>query len=206
MIPFDTVGWHAGESRWRDVRGVNSHSVGIEIVNWGQLRRSGAGGWLSRTGQPVTSSRVVLDEHKNAPGRIEGWEIFDEPQVTAAVAAARAIVGHYGIGPNDLVGHDDVSPLRKVDPGPAFGMDEFRALVFGMAEDARDDIRFRVRSPTGLNLRTEPAVSARLIKNLPDETVVHVIEKPGTWWLVAEVIGGNDDVTGYVHSRWLQPA
>ena len=65
--------------------------------------------------------------------------------------------------------------------------------------------------PGELGERTEHAdrggaADGRLIKNLRDGTVVHVIEKPSNWWLVAEVVAGNDDTTGFVHSNWLQPA
>ncbi len=206
MVRFDEVAWHAGKSRWRNVRGLNSHSVGIEVVNWGKLRRSATGGFTSAWGHAIPDERVVLEEHRHFPGTVHGWEIFDDAQIEATILTARAIVEAYDIKPWDLVGHDDISPLRKVDPGPAFDMDWFRARVFGRAEDEWDDILFKVRSSSGLNMRIEPTVGGTLIKNLPDNTVVHLIEKTGNWWLVAEVVNGNDDVTGYVHSHWLQPA
>ena len=207
MVPFDTVGFHAGESRWKGVRGLNSHSVGIEIANWGKLERTAAGGWVSWTGRAIPAERVVHAEHRHAPGVERGWEMFDEAQFFATVAAAQAIVTAYGLAPTDVVGHDDISPLRKVDPGPAFPMDRFRALVFGRAEDDWDDVALQ----GARRQRAEPAhrrrqIGAKLIKNLPDGTVVHVIEKPGVWWLVCEVREGKDDVTGFVHSHFLEPA
>ena len=54
-------------------------------------------------------------------------------------------------------------------------------------------------------MRTGPGTGNSVIKNLADGAVVHVIENVGNWWLVAEVIDGDDDVTGYVHRHWLQP-
>ncbi len=205
MLPFDTVGWHAGESRWKNVKGLNSHSVGIEIANFGVLNQNANGDWVSWTGRSVPSSRVVLAEHKHSPGVTRGWEMFDESQFMATVAAAQAIVEEYDIQPWDVVGHDDISPIRKVDPGPAFRMDDFRALVFGRSEDEWDDILFKVRSDSGLNMRRTPDLVHAPLKNLADGTVVHVIGRSGVWWLVAEVLNGQDDVTGYVHSHWLQP-
>ncbi len=47
MVPFDRVAWHAGASRWRGHDGINQHAVGIEVVNWGKLSRTGGGGWVS---------------------------------------------------------------------------------------------------------------------------------------------------------------
>ena len=204
MVPFDTVGHHAGASRWKGVNGLNRHSVGIELANWGQLRRSGAGGWLSATGQAVPGERVVLAEHRNSPGIEHGWEVFDEAQFFAAVAAAQAIVREYGIGPTDVVGHDDISPGRKIDPGPALPMAKFRSLVFGRAEDEDGAFRARVRSDTGLNLRTEPRVSGELIRNLSDGTLLRVLEAQGLWWMVSELDDAGERPAGFVNSRFLE--
>lgn len=206
MVPFDTVAWHAGGSRWKDVSGINDYGIGIEIVNWGLLNRTAGGSWSSWTNKPVSQDRVILAEHKNSPGQPRGWEVFDDAQIEATLAAARAIVAFYGMQPWDLVGHDDISPVRKVDPGPAFEMDRFRARVFGREVDSWDETLFRVNSATGLNLRTEPAIGDKnLIKKLANNATVHVIEKKGPWWLVAEVVNGDDDTTGFLHSHWLMP-
>jgi N-acetylmuramoyl-L-alanine amidase len=206
MVDLDRRAFHAGASRWRGVNGLNGHSVGIEIVNWGKLKKSGSGGWVSWANAPVPDSRVILEEHKHFPGQVFGWEAFDHAQFVAAIGACQALVEEYGIKPWDLIGHDDISPFRKVDPGPAFDMDAFRQRVFGRDEDTWNTMLFKVSSPSGLNMRTAPTVSATpAIKNLHDGTVVHALEKTGLWWLVAEVIDGNDDVTGYVHSGFLEP-
>lgn len=204
MIPCNKIGWHAGKSRWKNIDGLNSHSVGIEIANWGLLTR-GQSRWSSWTGAPIPDDRVIVAEHKNSPGRERGWEIFDPAQFEACIGITRAIVERYDLEPWDVVGHDDISPLRKVDPGPAFDMDRFRAHVFGREIDTWNTDVFVVRSPSGLNMRTMPSVGGSLIKNLPDGTSVHVIERQGSWWLVAEIVDGDDDVTGFVHRNWLTP-
>ena len=84
-------------------------------------------------------------------------------------------------------------------------MDKFRALVFGRDADEWDDLKYKVRSNSGLNMRDGPGVNFNKIKNLADNTVVNVIDRDGVWWLVAEIVDGEDNTTGYVHSRWLQP-
>ena len=207
MVPFDRVAWHAGASRWRGHDGINQHAVGIEVVNWGKLSRTGGGGWVSWTGASVPASRVMLAPHKHFPGQEHGWEIFDEAQIEALIAACRAIVSAYGIQGWDLVGHDDISPMRKIDPGPAMAMDSLRSRVFGREDDAFDNRLFRVNAPgDGLNLRENAGLAnSRVIKKLPHDTTVHVVEVVGSWALVAEVIAGNDDVTGFVHMNWLVP-
>lgn len=206
MVPFDTVAFHAGASRWRGKTGLNAWSVGIEIANWGQLQRDANGTWRSWTGAEIPAERVMMAEHKNSPGRAHGWEIFDEAQIEATVAAARAIVSAYGMDEWDMIGHDDISPFRKIDPGPALAVDIVRARVFGEEMAGPDGSVFKVDSDTGLNLRTGPSLDAEKIKNLANGTPVRVIERAGPWWLVAEIRNKQDDTTGYAHSRWLMPA
>ncbi len=205
MVKFNKIGWHAGKSRWKGRKGVNNFSIGIEIANYGKLTQTQSGDWVSWSGHIVPSNRVIVDEHKHFPGKQYGWEIFDPAQMDASIEAAQAIVAEYNLEPWDLVGHEDISIHRKIDPGPAFDMDKFRTMVFGRSEDTWNDLTYRVESATGLNLRTEPAVSARLIENLPDGTEIHVIEKTGNWWLVCKIVNNEEDVTGYVHRNWLVP-
>ncbi len=42
-VTWDRVAWHAGRSRWRDLSGLNRFSYGIELANWGYLKRAGDG-------------------------------------------------------------------------------------------------------------------------------------------------------------------
>lgn len=131
-VPFDTVGWHAGKSEWRDRQGklhvgLNQNSIGIEIENWGPLRKAG-GGWLSWTDQPVDKAHVVEARHRN-DGVLRGWEAFTSAQIKATISASRAICAAYEI--EEIVGHDDIAPGRKSDPGPAWDMPSFRKRVLG---------------------------------------------------------------------------
>lgn len=129
-VPFDRVGWHAGRSEWRDRGGrlhvgLNQNSIGIEIENWGPLRQAGSG-WLSWTDKPVDAAHVIQARHRN-DGVLRGWETFTPAQMEATIGAARAICAAYGIA--EIVGHDDIAPGRKSDPGPAWDMASFRAEV-----------------------------------------------------------------------------
>ncbi|MDQ6434503.1 N-acetylmuramoyl-L-alanine amidase [Mesorhizobium sp. LHD-90] len=202
MMPFNRVAWHAGRSSWKGINGLNSHSVGIEIVNWGLLHGS-AGAWRSWTGASVPDARAVLKRHKNfEPTRINAWEVFDEDQLDATVAAAAAIVTKYGIPEENVLGHDDISPLRKQDPGPAFDMDAFRAKVFGGSNDSGTTMR--VESPTGLRLRSGPGTTFPSIATLPDGTPVAPMGSDGAWVEVTTLnAAGKQDKTGWVHGNWL---
>lgn len=128
LVPFDRVAWHAGRSRWRHggrvYVGLNAHAVGIELVNAGPLTPLSNGVWRSWWGRHYAEEEVVRARHKHG-GSYDAWMRYPAPQVQAALNAVRALVGAYGL--LDVIGHDDVAPGRKLDPGPAFPMDEFRA-------------------------------------------------------------------------------
>ncbi len=206
MGKFDERLFHAGASQWKGLSGLNSHSVGIEIANWGKLDE-GPTGWKSWAGTPVSDDRVILAAHRNAPGAVHGWEMFDGAQIDATAAAVAAIAAEYGLGPDAVLGHDDISPGRKIDPGPAWDMERFRARVFGRAEDGPEVApAFKVTAGSGLNMRDGPGVGHAKIKKLAKGAKVVRIEADGVWWLVAEIVGGEEDQTGWVHSRWLEQA
>jgi N-acetylmuramoyl-L-alanine amidase len=43
LVPFDVKAWHAGPSTYKGINGLNSHSIGIEIVNPGYLKMQADG-------------------------------------------------------------------------------------------------------------------------------------------------------------------
>jgi N-acetylmuramoyl-L-alanine amidase len=202
MVPFNTVGWHAGRSTWKTINGLNAHSVGIEIVNWGLLFGA-PGNWKSWTGAAVPDGRVMQAKHKNfEPNRVHAWEIFDEDQLNATVAAAAAIITKYNIPEESVLGHDDISPVRKQDPGPAFPMELFKSLVFGRSEV--EGAVMKVSSATGLNLRTGPGINFDVVENLEDGRRVVPMGRDGAWWEVTTLnAAGEQDKTGWVHGNWL---
>ncbi len=135
-VPFDTVAWHAGRSEWtgRDGRkhvGLNACSIGIEIENWGPLKKTAAG-WMSWTGAPVDAAAVMQARHRYGTPE-GGWEVFTQAQIDAATGVARAICAAYGIA--EILGHDDIAPGRKSDPGPAWPMARFVEAVTGGRPD-----------------------------------------------------------------------
>jgi N-acetylmuramoyl-L-alanine amidase len=131
LVPFNRAAWHAGASRWAGRVGVNSFSIGIELDNPGMLTRR-AGSWFTTWGDPVDEENVIEAVHKNG-GELRGWHAYSGTQLDAALGIASLLVNHYGL--KDVVGHEDIAPGRKVDPGPAFPMDSFKARVIGRNVD-----------------------------------------------------------------------
>lgn len=140
LAGFDRVTWHAGRSEWeldgKLVTGINAHSIGIELDNPGPLQKTAAG-WATYFGKRWPAADVVIDRHKHAaPGSApRGWAAYPEAQILAAYVACEALIDAYPTL-QDVVGHDDVAPGRKTDPGPAFPMESFRAWLFGRADDS----------------------------------------------------------------------
>jgi len=204
MVPFNERAWHAGRSSWMGRDGLNAYSVGVEIVNWGKLQGA-AGRWKTWTGTPIADDRVIEAAHRHHPGHVTGWEVFDEAQVQTVAGIVRALGDTYGIAPDAVLGHDDISPQRKSDPGPAWDMRRFRAMLGGRAEDDAAMAVFEVNARRGLNMRAGPGIDHERIKLLANGTQVSAIETDGLWWLVAEIRDGAEDDTGWVHSHWLAP-
>ena len=128
MVEFNITAAHAGKSAWKGREGCNRFSVGIEIVNPGPLQMIN-GQLCDTTARKPWTGGVVNARHQNPNVRFDRWAAYSEAQLAATIAASKAICEEYGI--TDIVGHEDVSPGRKIDPGPAFPWDRFRAEVLG---------------------------------------------------------------------------
>lgn len=83
---------HAGVSNWKNYTLLNGSSVGIEIVNPG------------------------FTDTPN--GRV--WHPFPQAQIDRLIVLLKEIVARHGVPPENILGHSDIAPQRKQDPGPMF--------------------------------------------------------------------------------------
>jgi N-acetylmuramoyl-L-alanine amidase len=84
--------WQAGISYWKGNTNLNSSSIGIEIVNLG---------W------------------RDTPqGRV--WYPFPQGQIDRLIPLVQEIMKRHDITPDRVLGHSDIAPQRKQDPGPLF--------------------------------------------------------------------------------------
>ena len=84
LVDLDKRAWHAGESMWGNYDDINSRSVGIEIVNSGEIIK-----------ENYTSKQLVSLSH-----------------------LLIKLLKEYNI--ENILGHSDIAPTRKIDPGVHF--------------------------------------------------------------------------------------
>ncbi len=66
------------------------------------------------------------------PGHEFGYRDFPDPQMAALEGLARDILGRHPIEPRNVVGHSDVAPGRKTDPGELFDWQRLAAAGIGL--------------------------------------------------------------------------
>jgi N-acetylmuramoyl-L-alanine amidase len=93
LVTEDKRAWHAGISHFKGMSNLNDISIGIEIVNLG-----------FKTG--------ILDEFL--------FYYFPDYQIKKIAALTKDIATRYKIDPTFILGHSDIAPQRKYDPGPLF--------------------------------------------------------------------------------------
>jgi len=200
LVAFNRVAWHAGVSSWLARSGVNQFSLGIELDNAGALTRHD-GRWRAWFGQEYEPPEVIEAVHKHQT-EPKGWHLFTEPQLEAAVEVAALLVGRYGL--REVVGHEDVAPHRKEDPGPVFPLSSFRSKVLGRQENEPEVHE----TTTSLNIRQGPGTEFATLPRspLPPGTRVEILEAQERWRFV-EVLapaGEAADLQGWVHGGFLR--
>jgi N-acetylmuramoyl-L-alanine amidase len=98
--------WHAGTSFWQGREDLNDQSIGIEIVN------------VPSCHYP----EVKPDEQmENDASKLCIFPDFDPKQIALLIELSKGILARNpDIGPTQVVGHSDIAPTRKNDPGPRF--------------------------------------------------------------------------------------
>jgi N-acetylmuramoyl-L-alanine amidase len=92
LVSEDRRAWHSGASAWRGARLLNESSIGIEIVHPGL---------------------VQLPQG-------EVWPPYRDDMIETLIPLVQDIVRRHEIPPERVVGHSDVVPQNKIDPGPRF--------------------------------------------------------------------------------------
>jgi N-acetylmuramoyl-L-alanine amidase len=93
---------------------------------------AGRGYWA---GETDINSRSIGIELVN-PGHENGYRAFPEPQMAALAALCHGILSRHAIPSHRVLGHSDVAPDRKLDPGELFDWQRLAADGIGLWSDA----------------------------------------------------------------------
>ncbi|MCB1967253.1 MAG: N-acetylmuramoyl-L-alanine amidase [Candidatus Accumulibacter sp.] len=195
LAPFNVVTWHAGVSQWAGLVGLNSHSIGVEMDNAGLLKKVGNQyqAWFAKV---YPEEEVTLAAHRNG-GPVSPWHAYTETQIERAMELAELLVEHYGL--LDVLGHEDIAPGRKIDPGPAFPLAAVRSRILGREHD--EPARYVVIA-SSLNIRKGPdAGFERVAAALKNGTELQLLEARDRWSLVKVV--SDPEVEGWVSNAYI---
>ncbi len=109
LVNEDERAWHAGSSYWQGRRAVNDQSIGIEIVNVPKCERLAKDKTERVRGQDIAQGQMCF------------FPDYDPKQIALLIELSKEILkNNPDITPTNIVGHSDIAPLRKSDPGPRF--------------------------------------------------------------------------------------
>lgn len=131
--PFNKTISHAGKSRWVDPKtgkkyiGCNQFAIGIELANAGENAS------VIKVAEKLPGfAGTIAAKHRNG-GKVKEWEEYPKAQFEACVELVKELVQRYNL--DDITGHQEIAPERKLDPGPALNIKELReACGFGRTE------------------------------------------------------------------------
>jgi N-acetylmuramoyl-L-alanine amidase len=127
LVPESQRAWHAGTSYWAGKSGLNDQSIGIELVNQTWCHSSG----------------MEVDPYSGNPERICFYPDFADSQIALLVDLLDDILErHPDIKPTNIIGHADIAPDRKIDPGPRFPWQRLAVLGYGAWFDDETVIRY----------------------------------------------------------------
>jgi N-acetylmuramoyl-L-alanine amidase len=92
LVDENRRAWHAGDSQWRGRTWLNASSIGIELVNPGFV--------------------------ETPEGR--QWFAYPPEQIDQLIVLLQDIQQRHQLPIDSVIGHSDIAPQRKVDPGPLF--------------------------------------------------------------------------------------
>ena len=190
LVPFDEISWHAGVSAYDGRTGFNQFAIGIEIDNAGRLEKQGEK-YFSWFGREYPREEVVEAVHRNEsePGF---WHRYQEREIALVQEICGLLIPAYGI--KFILGHEEVAPGRKTDPGPAFPLDRLRDKLLntdrsqnqGLAPDALRPLARGIVTANVLNIRREPLASApKTADPLVEGAAVTILAEKAGWYYVA---------------------
>ena len=196
LVPFNIISWHAGVSTYGNRTNLNSYSIGIELDNAGSLTKTG-NSYISSFWTTYPESETVYATHRNETVA-KYWHAYTEVQLAKCRDICIALIESYKI--KLIVGHEEIAPGRKTDPGPAFPLDKLRNdLLLDVRKDPETTASFGKVTTSRLNIRVNPGINELMsAQPLAENTVVKIVEARDGWFKV------RTEIEGWVKSDFIQ--
>lgn len=134
LVEENRRAWHAGRSYWAGAESLNNNSIGIEIVNRSACVNNNA---EAEATTPEDQSCNFLE--------------YPEEQLELVIELVTDILDRYpDIDPVDIIGHADIAPGRRVDPGPLFPWKRLHDLGIGAWYDESTVRRYQAAFTTSM--------------------------------------------------------
>ena len=208
LVAFNRRAWHAGPSEASGWSDLNSHSIGIELVNMGAIKlvhedvpHAKIKSYTNASGVKdlLTSADVFRGEYD------ELQQAYTEVQLATLENLVMALKEEY-TGIFDIVGHEEIDTRhKKRDPGEAFPMQRFDKLI-----SSREGGEPVYRTITNLNLRAGPSRDFDVLTTMVDGSEVTVLgQGHRSMWKVKFQAPGNGladgkRYVGFCHESFLQ--
>jgi len=194
-VPLNEAAWHAGKSSWFEYDGLNAYSIGIEVCNPGVLSKieTKPFTYLTWNKKEITSKDIFGAKHP-VTEQFAYWKPFTSKQLESLILLGKYLTARFDI--LDVLGHDMISPFRKVDPGPCVDPKVYE-IMLNKKSDAKTVYPFEGRKIEVQTLYGEPNEHAVIGRN---ETV-KVIDRMGYWFRVQTSYGVAYTKIGKI-SKW----
>ncbi|MEA3443346.1 MAG: N-acetylmuramoyl-L-alanine amidase [Bacteroidota bacterium] len=189
LVPFDTIAWHAGNSFYGNRNDFNKYSIGIELDNAGILTKAGSE-YQAWFGKKYQANEVIHATHRNETSP-KYWHIYTEKQLGSCRQVSELLIKKYSI--KNILGHEEIAPQRKQDPGPAFPLDKFRDNLLSQNRTDTPDLidKEGIVAASLLNIREGFDIGYKKVaRPLTKGTKVKVLEEKNGWYKVETSIEG----------------
>lgn len=211
LASLDDKVWHAGESSWNGRAYLNGYSIGIEFANPGVLSLKN-GLYITYYGKEIPRELVHEGPVPNSSA-MGFWCEYTKEQIEAGKQVHTALLDYFTsiIG---VVGHSDIAPGRKQDPGPLFPISEYQCLlnerktiatapILRDADDLNNEvIETKLKVTVNLNLRKDPSSGSELLTTIPSGSVITGRLVDDGWYAVTFVLKTGTAYHGYVSAKY----
>jgi N-acetylmuramoyl-L-alanine amidase len=217
MVDLNRKAYHAGTSSYNGRSSYNGFSIGIEISNPGYLQKIDGKYYTwweakkeNKTATPA--SKVFTGKHRNAVTTMTYWYKYTDEQIAAVKELCKTICKTFKI--KEILGHEEIAPGRKCDPGPAFPLDALRNEIFSQQGNVNINELFQNavsqaaasslvigKAKVKLNFRQQPSTTAPLKSSpMAAGTYVYIIGKDSTkeWYNILH------EITGWVDKEYIE--